>query len=59
MQTPKKTSTLTSAEEHLEDKLDEGLDESFPASDPLSVSGDKVVRKTAPTPHEKPKHHEK
>ncbi len=59
MQTPKKTSTPKSEEERLEDKLDEGLDESFPASDPLSVSGDQVVRTTAPASHEKPKHHEK
>jgi hypothetical protein len=59
MQTPKKTSTPTSPAERLEDRLDEGLEESFPASDPLSVSGDTIVRKTAPAPHEKPKHHEK
>jgi hypothetical protein len=59
MQTPKNTSTLTPAEERLEDRLDEGLEESFPASDPLSVSGDKVVRKTEPASHEKPKHDEK
>jgi len=59
MQTPKKPSTPTSAE-RLEERLDEGLEESFPASDPLSVSGDKkIVRKTAPAQHEKPKDHEK
>ena len=57
MHTPEKTST--SPAKRLEDRLDEGLEESFPASDPLSVSGDKIVRKTTPTQHEKPKDHEK
>jgi hypothetical protein len=59
METPKRSSTPAAAAKRLEDRLDEGLEESFPASDPLSVSGDKIVRKTTRTQHEKPKDHEK